>query len=314
MSIPIVSVVIPSYNHAQYVENAIRSVKEQTYPNWELIIVDDGSVDSTPDVLWRLEKDERITVVCNPVNRGQSAVVNQALAMTKGDFVCFLPSDDWLLPRKLELQVARFQELDDTYGVVYGRGQRFFEDTGEIVDIETPRHAGWVLKQLVERNFVYPITPMFRRECFERFPFDESYRAEGEAIYLKLALAYKFAFVPDFVGVMRDHSSNTGKDADMMLSDNLRYWQEFFARPDLPAEIRAMRNWRISRLKRVKGLDFVTLKQRPAEGRALLLDSVRTWPRGAFDWRVWAALGLSFLPAHWVKNWYAKRNARSAPA
>jgi glycosyltransferase involved in cell wall biosynthesis len=314
MNFPLVTVIVPSYNHARYVGNAIRSVIEQTYPEWELIVVDDGSSDGTPAVLEQFAAHDRIQVLCNPINRGQSAVVNQALAIARGKFVCFLPSDDWFLPDKLELQVARFLELDESYGVVYGRGQRFYEDTGETVSIESPQHSGWVLKQLVERNFVYPITPMFRRECFERFPFDESYRAEGEAIYLKLALAYKFAFVPDFVGVMRDHSSNTGKDADMMLSDNLRYWQEFFARPDLPAEIRGMRDWRISRLKRVKGLDFVTLKQRPTEGRALLLDSVRTWPRGALDWRIWAAVGLSFLPADWVKNWYAKRNARSEPA
>lgn len=306
---PLVSVIIPSYNHAAYIECAVESVRAQSYENWELIIVDDGSSDSTAQVLRRISSESRIKVVCNSVNRGQSAVVNQALKLARGEFVCFLPSDDWVLPDKLKLQVAKFQELDSSYGVVYGRGRRYFEDTGQFVDVEEPVHSGMVLKELVKRNFVYPITPMFRRECFERFPFDETYRAEGEAIYLKLALVYKFDFVSSFVGVMRDHSSNIGKNADLMLADNLRYWTEFFARSDLPPGIAQMRNWRISRLLRVKGLDLINIKGRPRDGRRLLLDSLKLWPMGVFDLRIWLALFLSCLPVSLVLSLRSSRNA-----
>lgn len=304
---PLVTVIIPSFNHVDYIDQAIASVQAQTYRNWELIIVDDGSSDGTPAVLQKFKGQPRITIICNPVNRGQSAVVNQALAASAGEFVCFLPSDDWYLPDKLRLLVTKFQELDSSYGVVYGRGQRYFEDTGVTVDADPPVHAGWVLRHLVDRNFVYPITPMFRRECFQRYPFDERYKAEGEAIFLKLALTYQFAFVPDVVGVMRDHSRNTGKDVDMMLQDNLRYWEEFFARSDLPPEIAGLRDWRISRLLRLKGLELVVSRGRMPEGRAALVRSVRMFPRNLLDVRVIAALVLAIMPPRLARKLLATR-------
>lgn len=306
MTSPIVSVIIPSFNHAKYVDNAVRSVIDQSLSEWELIVIDDGSTDGSPQVLGKYDGDPRIIVVCNSVNRGQSAVINQALRLAKGEFVCFLPSDDWYLPDKLALQVSRFRELDESYGVVYGRGKRFFEDTQATVEMDAPRHAGWVLLDLIKRNFVYPITPLFRRECFDYFPFDETYRAEGEAIYLKLAIKYKFDYVHDFVGVMRDHSSNIGKNTELMLSDNLRYWQEFFSRPDLSIEARGLREWRISRLLRLKGLEYVTLAGRPREGRLLLQESIAMQSGRVIDCQARLGIFLSFFPARWVTSLYSK--------
>lgn len=301
---PLVTVIIPSFNHAGYIEQAIASVEAQTYPNWELIIVDDGSSDGTATILQKYLGQQRITIICNEVNRGQSAVINQALAKSSGEFVCFLPSDDWYLPDKLSLQVEKFQELDSTFGVVYGRGRRYFEDTGAVIDVGAPVYSGWVLRKLIDRNFIYPITPMFRRECFERYPFDERYKAEGEAIYLKLALSYQFHYVADVVGVMRDHSRNTGKDVDLMYRDNLNYWLDFFGRADLPPDIRKLKNWRISRLLRLKGLEYINLRSRPKDGQAVLLKAVRMWPRNALDPQIISGLALSCLPVSVANSIY----------
>ena len=201
--------------------------------------------------------------------------MNQALAMSRGSLVCFHRSDDWFLPEKLVLQVDRFAASGSDVGVVYGRGVRYFEDTDSYVTPNAELHRGWVLRQLIERNFVYPITPMFRRECFDRFPFDESYRAEGEAIYRKLAIPNQCDYAEEVVGVMRVHSSNTGKNVEMMYDDNLRYLQEFFTRSDLPDDIRSMKGPSIA---------------------ALLAQAIHTHPRLAFDIKVVAAILLSFLP------------------
>jgi glycosyltransferase involved in cell wall biosynthesis len=296
MTGPLVTVIIPSFNHARYIDTAVNSVVAQTYANWELIIIDDGSSDDTAEVLKKYGGVPRIQVVVNPVNRGQGFVVNQALGMSKGSLVCFLPSDDWYLPEKLAIQVERFLASGPEVGVVYGRGVRFFEDTNEYLTPKAELFRGWVLRQLIDRNFVYPITPMFRRECFERFPFDESYRAEGEAIYRKLAIHYQFDYVDEVVGVMRDHSSNTGKNVDLMYDDNLRYWREFFARTDLPEDIRRMRGPRIASLQRLKGLELVLLHRRGREGRALLMEAIRGRARLVFDVKVLGAIVMSFLP------------------
>ncbi|WP_386065781.1 glycosyltransferase family 2 protein [Tahibacter sp. UC22_41] len=239
---PLVSVIIPSYNHARYIERAIDSVLAQTYAPIELIVVDDGSRDDSAALIGSLARRHGFRAVLNPVNRGQGHVVNQALDLCRGEFVCFLPSDDWYLPDKTRLQVARFAECDAQTGVVYGRGARFFETDGRTETVHMPLHRGEVLRELVAwGNFVYPVTPLFRRECFERVRFDESYRAEGEAIYLKLALHYRFDYVEDLVAVMRDHPANTGKDVALMYRENLRYWEAFFALPGLPDAVRRLR-------------------------------------------------------------------------
>ena len=294
----LVSIIIPSYNHARYIERAIASVLAQTYAPIELIVIDDGSRDGSPELLAALAERHGFRAVLNPQNRGQGHVVNQALDLCRGEFVAFLPSDDWYLPDKTRVQMNRFRDCDARTGVVYGRGARFFEDTGRTQDVALPLHRGDVLRPLVEwGNFVYPVTPLFRRECFERVRFDESYRAEGEAIYLKLAMHYHFDYVDEVVAVMRDHPANTGKDTELMYRENQRYWEAFFALPGLPPAIRRLRAPRLARLHRLKGLELIVLRGERGAGRQALRRALALRPRLLFDPRVLAALVLSLLPA-----------------
>lgn len=294
---PLVSVIIPSYNHASYIENAIQSVLDQSYQNFELIVIDDGSRDETAQLLRKRCFDSRVSIFLNDVNKGQSAVLNQALSVARGDFVCLLPSDDWFLPDKLSLQVAKFNECSTDVGVVYGRGYRYFSDSEQTLPVELPMYRGWVLERFVrESNFVYPVTPMFRRKCFDFARPDESYRAEGEAIYLKLALKYQFEYVEDFVGVMRDHSYNTGKMSEMMYRDNVRYWNEFFLRDDIPDDIRSLRNLPLARLHRLKGLEAIALDGRYSDGRSALFKAILSRPIILLDPKVAAGVLLSYFP------------------
>ena len=190
---PLVSVLIPSFNHARYIENAIRSVLSQSYANLELIVNDDGSTDGSHDVLRPFGKERRVKVLLNTENRGQSAVLNEAISLAQGDFISLLPSDDWYLPGKTRLQVEKFRDVSSAVGVVYGSGLRYFEGTGETLPVTIQKYRGRILQQMITEPFcVYPASPMFRRECFDRMRFDESYAAEGEALYIKLAIYYLF--------------------------------------------------------------------------------------------------------------------------
>lgn len=305
----LVTIIIPSYNHAKYISRAIDSVLNQDSDDWELIVVDDGSRDGTAEVLSGYLGDPRIKIVLNRENRGQGAVINQALKMSSGKFISFLPSDDWYLPSKISSQLARFSDLAAGVGVVYARGCRYYEDTGETVPVDLPVYKGNVLEALIRRgNFIYPITPMFRRECFDEFPFDESYKAEGEAIYTKIALRYEFDFIDNYVGVMRDHSYNTGKITGMMYIDNLRYWNEFFARNDLPPAVRELRNVPLVRLHRLKGIESVVLRGDNVVGRSALLDAMKLDPSLMFDLKVFSAFWMSFLPRSVAKALLAIRS------
>ncbi len=294
---PLVTVVIPSFNHSKYILKAIESVLGQDYENFELVVVDDGSIDETRDLLRSQSFDSRVSLILNEKNRGQSAALNQALQISRGEYICLLPSDDWYLSSKLSSQIAKFESADADVGVVYGRGYRYFSDLDSTISVELPMHRGWVLDKLVkDGNFVYPVTPMFRRECFDFARPDESYRAEGEAIYLKLAIKYKFDYVDEYVGVMRDHSYNTGKLSEMMYRDNVRYWTDFFKRADIPEDVKRLRSVPLARVHRLKGLEAIALDGRYAAGRSALLRAISHCPKLVFDHKVTGALVLSLLP------------------
>lgn len=111
-NIPKVSVIIPTYNREHLISNSIQSVLAQTYKDFELIIVDDGSSDNTEEVVLSF-KDERIRFIKQPVNRGVSAARNTGIKAARGSYIAFLDSDDEWLPQKLELQLELLDSRHD---------------------------------------------------------------------------------------------------------------------------------------------------------------------------------------------------------
>jgi len=100
---PLVSIIMPLYNKRPYVERAVESIKKQTYPNWELIIVDDGSTDGSGDAVPR---DDRRIRLFRQANRGPSAARNKAFEMASGDYIAFIDADDFYYPVKLEKEIS----------------------------------------------------------------------------------------------------------------------------------------------------------------------------------------------------------------
>lgn len=298
MTQPLVTIIIPSYNHAKYIGNAIDSVLAQTYGNIELIVIDDGSTDDSHAVIrGYAERDPRITAILNSGNRGQSHVFNRALEAARGEFISLLPSDDWYLPRKTAAQVEKFLASPPTVGVVYCRGQRYYEDTGEYRDVDLPVYTGWVAEKFITWGpFVYPVTPLFRREVFDKAPMNERWKAEGEAVYIRIAIHYRFEFVDENLAVMRDHTYNIGKNTDVMYDEVRAYWEEFFDRPDIPEELRRLRSVRMERLHRVKGMQFIGERGNFRKGRECLLRAVREKPALLARPKFAAALALCYLP------------------
>lgn len=113
----LVSIVMPSYNTGSYIEQSIKSVLAQTYPYWELIIVDDCSTDDTDKVIAKYLSDSRIIYLKNATNSGAAVSRNYALREAKGKWIAFLDSDDLWLPEKLEKQLS-FME-DNGYKFTY---------------------------------------------------------------------------------------------------------------------------------------------------------------------------------------------------
>lgn len=126
MSRPSVSVVMPCYNAGKYVAEAVRSVLEQTYRDFELITVNDCSTDNTCEMLQSLAEDPRLRIEHLPRNSGQTVAANHGLALAQGNFVKFFDADDVMAPRMLELQLQRLQGREDC--VASAEWGRFYND------------------------------------------------------------------------------------------------------------------------------------------------------------------------------------------
>jgi hypothetical protein len=111
---PLVSVIIPNYNYANYIQDSIASVINQSYRNVEIIVVDDGSTDNSVEVI---EKYGNSVTLIQKENSGVSAARNSGMRVAKGDFICFLDSDDSWEPEKITLQISKFASCE--IGVVY---------------------------------------------------------------------------------------------------------------------------------------------------------------------------------------------------
>jgi glycosyltransferase involved in cell wall biosynthesis len=132
--LPVISVIITSYNYARFVDEAIQSVLDQTYQDFEVIVVDDGSTDDTRSVLDRF--GDRITCIYQ-ANQGKSIALNRGIAVSRGRYLAFLDSDDCWLPHSLQARLAAFED-DPELGVVYGR-TLVIDETGRVL----PRLRCW---------------------------------------------------------------------------------------------------------------------------------------------------------------------------
>lgn len=292
----LVSILIPSYNHAPFIAQAIESALNQTHPHIEVIVVDDGSTDDTRAVLSAYEGHDRVRVFLNDENRGHNWTLNKAIDESRGEFVSFLASDDWYLPEKTALQLARFAACGPKVGLVYGRGGRYFTATGKTVLTEVPRHRGDVVAASVRQQFVYPITPLIRRSVFDKVRFNPERRIDGESIYLWIAIYYEFDFVEDLVAIMRDHPGNLGKKHAEVYEALIVVFEELFANPDLPPDVVRTMPRKFADLHRTKGMQFVFDSMNFPSGRTALLRALRIRPLLALQPKTLGALLIVCLP------------------
>lgn len=188
---PIVSVIIPTYNSRRWIGDTIDSVLAQTYPHYEIIVIDDGSTDGTGDWLQR-QYGDKVRYVWQS-NQGRARARNVGLKLARGKYIQNLDADDTLLPHKFERQVA-FLEENPQYAVVYGHTLLFYDDEPECTRDAPWQHlyrSGQILKYMVQEGFIYTGAALYVRSWLERVGgFDESLpTTEDWDINLRLALA-----------------------------------------------------------------------------------------------------------------------------
>jgi glycosyltransferase involved in cell wall biosynthesis len=235
--LPEVSVILNSYNQGEFVQEAVASVLDQTFEDFELIIVDNGSTDNSQSLL-RDITDNRTRLFLHDHNLPITQRFNEALREVRAPFVSFLYSDDLYLPAKLGKQVERFRELESSYGVVTSVALAKNVLNGREWPLPTVGLSGWVFDALLDqitRAQIDMCSPMVRTSCLALHPFNESIFAEGEAVFLRISLTHKFSHLDDPVVVLRDHGRNAGKAIRQNASMTFQALDALAADPALPA-------------------------------------------------------------------------------
>lgn len=231
-----VSIVTPSYNQAQFLEETIVSVLEQDYPNIEYVVVDGGSTDGSVEIARRYES--RLHKLVVQEDAGQVAAINDGFRLTDGDLLGWLNSDDVLLPGAVSAVVEAFRE-DPEALLIYGDNM-YIDEAGR--EVEPANGAPFDAVTMVRRakNWVPQPGSLFRREALELAPLNErGYYFFDFEFVLRLGAAGRVKYVPGLLAEYRLHAgSKTVGEPLRRAHDFVRIADEFFAAPDFPSALR----------------------------------------------------------------------------
>ncbi len=208
---PLVSVIIPTYNRADLIGEAVTSVLNQTFDDFEVIVVDDGSTDNTKEAIDRIEGPIRYIY---QENKGLSGARNPGIDVAGGEYIAFLDSDDLWLPEKLAEQV-RLLDQNSSAGFVY-TDYEFVDGDGRSLPkpenyLANPLRNGWILKHLLSFDFIPPSTVMVRKDCLRSVGLFNTSLKQGTDdfdLLLRLVKRYEAAFVDRPLTKIRVHGNN----------------------------------------------------------------------------------------------------------
>ncbi len=205
------SVIIASYNHENYIEKTLQSIEAQTFQDFEIIIIDDGSTDGTVEAAKRAGSRARITV---QENQGVDAARNRGIGLSEGKYICFIDSDDMEQPDRFERQVGRL-ESDPELGLVFADVLIVDSDDKVIAKMGDvyPVLPGNVAERLITDYCFIPFaTVMVRKEIFLRTGLFEAHRqAMGHTKWIEIAHISKTSYDPKPLACWRRHKSNTSR-------------------------------------------------------------------------------------------------------
>ena len=330
MNHTLVSVIMPAYNAAGYISQAIDSMLNQEYTNWELIVIDDGSSDDTANIVKAFD-DPRIRYFYQE-NRGQAAALNRGLDLARGDYLTTLDTDDWYPPTSLGKR-AEYLDLHREYGVVYGDGN-YCDVTGNSFLRFTDQMPAGISGDVYDVLIVSPFygtgaTVLERKEVIaeHKLHYDESIVwCQDWDFYIRLAEVTKFGFVDEITIQYRIHDAGmtasmpNGHRLDSLLrmrhkvmsslrfqsvspTQRAAFFYDFIVR-DLQGkaeqqkeifgrpEFQMLPNTQQSRLLRVAAIDYLLYSDHPDIAKSWLRAA---WVRAPFDLKTGVVASLSMI-------------------
>lgn len=245
---PRVSVLIPTYNRADYLLEAIGSVLHQTFSDLEVVVVDDGSTDDTAQLVKAIA-DDRVRYLYQS-NHGVAAALNTAWRAAQGEYLAMLGSDDLMLPDQLAILLADLDH-DPRLGLVYARAQGMDPHGNSLPQIlgAPPKFPGQTLKSNLYGDSVCGIACLFRKSCIEQAGgFNESLIAnEDWDLWIRMAELCQFAYRDQILARFRMHpASLTGARSqayERVILDRLRLIENYYSRVNLPTDALAVKSF-----------------------------------------------------------------------
>jgi alpha-1,3-rhamnosyltransferase len=303
-----VSVVVPSYNHAPFIEKTLRSIFAQTLQPREIIVIDDGSRDDSPNIIERVLRDSPVT--CELIareNRGLCATLNEGFARSCSHvhYFAYIGSDDVWFPQFLQ---ARVETLEARPRAVLAYGHAYSINADDrIIDctLDWARYRdGDVRRMLLETLAPLSPTVVYRRAVLAEPVWDEAARLEDYELYLRLSAEGEFAFDPRVLSAWRQHGYNTSSNLSLMLDEKLAAQRRVAAQLNLNAtelrEFQSLARFRSAQEFMRRGEKLTALEL--AKGNL----------RGARNFaEVSKLLAKLFLPHRWLRRRRARAEAQA---
>jgi glycosyltransferase involved in cell wall biosynthesis len=289
----LVTVVIPVYNGSRFLRKAIESVLEQTHAPIQAVVVDDGSVDDSPQII--RSYGSRVEYIYQS-NAGVAHARNRGIAAAQGEFIAFLDQDDWWLPNKVGRQVEVFIQHPDV-GLVHTEAAHYDDPSsvfvGRLNSGRSDLLTGRCYECLLEGNAIFNSSVMVRRSALDRVGIFDT-QIEGNTIqdydlWLRIARPYSFGYIPEKLTIYRLHPEQGMWKARHSLMEELRLMDRILDRTVAP--LSGPMRGRMARL-----LDEVGVAHLDARETELARHAFARALQYRWSWRDALLLGLTFLP------------------
>ena len=279
-----ISVIIPTYNRAEYLKQAIGSVLNQTLKDFEIIVVDDASTDNTKETV--LGCGDRVSYIYQD-DKERAAARNKGISVAKGEYVAFLDSDDMWMPEHLEKcfdSIEKNKEL----GLVYS-GSYMVDEAGKIISkMKAVSLKGDMLKYIVSKfssGGCNASSCMVRKDIFDKAGyFDEDRSLSGSEdwdMWVRIASVTKFLFTKEFTVKVRSHDKQTSINADKMATSMIKVLDIVYQNKNILPAIESLKRESYSSLYTIIAINYYALGFM-SMARGYLKKAIRVYPLAFF--------------------------------
>lgn len=216
MQNPLVTIICISFNHADFLDDALNSIWNLAYHPIQLIVTDDASTDGSQQLIKKICKDQGVELILNETNIGHCKTFNNAIKLAKGEFVIDFSADDVLLPKSISQGVARFNEMGHAYDVLFADSEHINENgirigthltTSFFKDGKVPE--GSIYKELLGKFFISPPTMVYRKSLIDKIGgYDEELYYEDFDFWVRSSRVSNYCYLPQITAQKRIHKDS----------------------------------------------------------------------------------------------------------